>query len=192
MRRNALLLTILSLFLLAIASGCKSRKPAPEPKTTPEPAVTTTTEPSTTVVEKPETDFKPETPEPDVLSGDIAEVNRKARENGWIHDAFFGFDAATLDADAQEALSSSATWLRAHPEFGLLVEGHCDERGTEQYNLALGDRRAESAIAQLATLGVDRNRIKSVSYGEEHPFEEGSTEEAWAQNRRAHLVLTRR
>jgi peptidoglycan-associated lipoprotein len=190
MRRNTVLLIILSVCLALTAASCRSRKKLPPPETKPEPVVTTTSAPETKV-QTAEDEFKPEKPEPDVLSGDIAEVNRKARELGWIRDAFFAFDASTLDAEAQEALSQSATWLRSHPEYGLLIEGHCDERGTEQYNLALGDRRAETAVAQLATLGVDRSRIKTVSYGEERPFEEGSTEEAWAQNRRAHLVLTR-
>ncbi len=136
----------------------------------------------------PDDDF-PITEEPNVLSGDIEEINRRARASGWIRDAFFAFDESTLDAEAQEALRQSATWLREHPEFRIRVEGHCDERGTEQYNLALGDRRAETAVAYLATLGVDRTRIEAVSLGEERPFEEGSGEAAWAQNRRAHLVI---
>jgi peptidoglycan-associated lipoprotein len=128
----------------------------------------------------------------DVLSEDIREANRVARERGWIRDAFFAFDASTLDGDAQEALRQSAAWLRQNPGYRLRIEGHCDERGTEQYNLALGDRRAASAVSYLATLGVDRSRIETVSYGEERPFEEGSDESAWAQNRRAHLVLSGR
>ena len=131
-------------------------------------------------------------PERDVLSEDIAEANRQARDRGWIRDAFFDYDASTLSAEAQEALTQSAAWLRSHPEFRIRIEGHCDERGTEQYNLALGERRAESAAAFLAASGVDRTRIETVSYGEERPFETGSTEEAWAQNRRAHLVLAGR
>jgi peptidoglycan-associated lipoprotein len=128
----------------------------------------------------------------DVLSEDIREANRVARERGWIRDTFFAFDASTLDTEAQEALRQSATWLRQNPEYRIRIEGHCDERGTEQYNLALGDRRADTALSYLATLGVDRARIQTVSYGEERPFEEGANESAWAQNRRAHLVLTGR
>jgi peptidoglycan-associated lipoprotein len=127
-----------------------------------------------------------------VLSEDIREANRVARERGWIRDVFFVFDASALDGEAQEALRQSATWLRQNPEYRIRIEGHCDERGTEQYNLALGDRRADTALSYLATLGVDRARIQTVSYGEERPFEEGSDEAAWAQNRRAHLVLAGR
>ncbi|MFP5245510.1 MAG: peptidoglycan-associated lipoprotein Pal [Thermoanaerobaculia bacterium] len=141
----------------------------------------------------PDRDFVQAQPDTgDVLSEDILEANRVARERGWIRDAFFAFDASTLDDEAQEALRQSATWLRQNPEFLIRVEGHCDDRGTEQYNLALGDRRADTAASYLVTLGVDRARISTVSYGEERPFEEGGSDAAWAQNRRAHLVLAGR
>jgi peptidoglycan-associated lipoprotein len=157
------------------------------------PPTVTATEPETAEpVTPPESEFQQPAEPSDVLSEDIAEANRVAHDRGWIRDAFFAFDASTLDDDAQQALQQSATWLREHPEFRILIEGHCDERGTEQYNLALGDRRAETAVAYLVTLGVDRGRIRTVSYGEERPFEEGSNEEAWSQNRRAHLVLSGR
>src|SRR5690349_10048635 len=188
MRKQATLVLLLALITIAAVS-CRSRRTVPPPKPAP-PVATTTTAPEPAVsVPAPDRDFPPQQADPDVLSEDIVEANRVAHERGWIRDAFFAFDASTLDADAQEALQQSASWLRSHPEFRILIEGHCDERGTEQYNLALGDRRAETAVAYLATLGIDRSRIQTVSYGEERPFEEGSTEEAWAQNRRAHLVL---
>jgi peptidoglycan-associated lipoprotein len=181
----------LSLSVLAPAS-CRSRRQVPPPQTTPQVETATAPEP-TLPVQSPDRDFEPpKAPAEDVLSEDIREADRMARERGWIRDAFFAFDASTLDGDAQEALQQSATWLRSHPEFRIRVEGHCDERGTEQYNLALGDRRADTAATYLATLGVDRSRIQTVSYGEERPFEEGSNETAWAQNRRAHLVLSGR
>jgi peptidoglycan-associated lipoprotein len=192
MRKRALLLILLSLCVLA-ASGCRSRRrAAPVPQSAPPVAAATAPEPAVPVP-APDRDFvQPQPDTSDVLSEDIAEANRIARERGWIRDAFFAFDANTLDGDAQEALRQSATWLRQHPELRLRIEGHCDERGTEQYNLALGDRRADTAASYLATLGVDRSRVSIVSYGEERPFEEGSSEEAWEQNRRAHLVLAGR
>ncbi|HEX7150696.1 MAG TPA: peptidoglycan-associated lipoprotein Pal [Thermoanaerobaculia bacterium] len=191
MRRRALLLILLSLCVV-VASSCRSRPKVPPPQTTPPVAAATAPEPSI-AVPSPDRDFvQPETDTRDVLGEDIREANRVARERGWIQDAFFAFDASTLDGDAQEALRQSATWLRQNPEYRLRIEGHCDERGTEQYNLALGDRRAETAVAYLAALGIERSRIDTVSYGEERPFEEGSNEGAWAQNRRAHLVLAGR
>jgi peptidoglycan-associated lipoprotein len=192
MPRRVFLLFVLSLCVVA-ASGCRSRRRAvPAPQSTPPVATAAAPEPAVSVP-SPDRDFvQPQPDARDVLSEDIAEANRVARERGWIRDAFFAFDASTLDADAQEALRQSATWLRQHPELRLRIEGHCDERGTEQYNLALGDRRADTAASYLATLGVDRARVELVSYGEERPFREGSDEAAWAENRRAHLVLAGR
>jgi peptidoglycan-associated lipoprotein len=124
---------------------------------------------------------------------DMEELNRYVQGKGYVRDAFYNYDEATLDDAAQSALSASANWLKSKEGAGysLLVEGHCDERGTEQYNLALGDKRANSAKDYLVTLGVDAGRIRTVSYGEERPFEEGHDDSSWAQNRRAHLVLVR-
>lgn len=190
MKRRDFLLILLSLCVVA-ASGCRSRRTMQSPQ--PAPPVPVATAPPAVPVPS-DQDFGSGQPKnrDDVFSDDIDEVNRMARAKGWIQDAFFAFDASTLDRDAQAALARSATWLREHPEFRLRIEGHCDERGTEQYNLALGDRRAETAAAYLVALGVDRGRIETVSYGEERPFERGSSEAAWAQNRRAHLVLSSR
>ena len=109
-----------------------------------------------------------------------------------LRPAFFGYDEATLSGDAQDALREAAAWLRDHPEFSLRIEGHCDERGTEQYNLALGERRAFAAKEYLVTLGMNNARLTTVSYGEERPFATGSNEEAWSQNRRAHLMVVQR
>ena len=190
--RARILFLILLYLCVAVLSGCRSKRKVAPPASIP---AVETAAPSEAAepVRSTENDFvAPQAEERDVLSEDIAEANRVARERGWIRDAFFEFDASTLSADAQEALRQSATWLRSHPEYNLLIEGHCDERGTEQYNLALGDRRAASAESFMATLGLDGARIDTVSYGEERPFEEGSTDAAWAQNRRAHLVLVKR
>jgi peptidoglycan-associated lipoprotein len=192
MRTRVAVLFLLSLVVTVAASSCRSRRTVPPPQAAP-PVVTATTPQPTVPAPSPESDFFAPPPDAgEVLSEDIREANRVARERGWIRDAFFAFDASTLDEDAQAALQQSATWLRVHPEFRVRIEGHCDERGTEQYNLALGDRRAETAAAYLATLGVDRSRIQTASYGEERPFDEGANEVAWAQNRRAHLVLAGR
>lgn len=191
MRRRILLMVLLACCVVA-ASSCRSRQKVSPPQSAPPVATATAPEPAVDVP-APDRDFvQPQAETPDVLSEDIREANRVARERGWIRDAFFAFDASTLDGDAQEALRQSATWLRQNPEYRIRIEGHCDERGTGQYNLALGDRRAETAAAYLATLGVERARIATVSYGEERPFEESSDETAWAQNRRAHLVLAGR
>jgi peptidoglycan-associated lipoprotein len=186
--------------MLLVAPACRTKKKI-EPQTKPPivdeqppnvggPPMTATTDTSTTVQDT--RDFVNETtPTEEVLPRDIEELNKVAQARGYIRDAFYPYAEAAVDAEAQAALTASAEWLRKNPSYNLLIEGHCDERGTEQYNLALGDRRANSARDFLLTLGIDGSRIRTVSYGEERPFEQGQTDEAFAQNRRAHLVLVR-
>jgi peptidoglycan-associated lipoprotein len=105
-----------------------------------------------------------------------------------LGDLFYDFDKSDLRADAVEQLKTNANWMQVFKNNSVIIEGHCDERGTNEYNLALGERRANSARNYTINLGIDPVRLKTVSYGEEKPFATGSTEEAWAQNRRAHFV----
>ena len=104
-------------------------------------------------------------------------------------DIYFDFDKSNLSPAAQDNLLRKAEWLRQNPDATVTVEGHCDERGTNEYNLALGDRRAESAKAFLVDLGIDPARMTTISYGEERPVDPRHTEEAWAKNRRSHFVV---
>jgi peptidoglycan-associated lipoprotein len=104
-------------------------------------------------------------------------------------DIMFEFDSAKLSDEAQQILRNKAEWLRQNPRARVTIEGHCDERGTNEYNLALGDRRAFSAKSFLVDLGIDESRLTTVSYGEERPIDSRSVEEAWAKNRRAHFVI---
>lgn len=97
---------------------------------------------------------------------------------------FFGFDKSNLTSDAQATLAKQAAWMLKFPQVMVQVEGHCDERGTREYNLALGERRANSVKEYLVSLGVSADRVSTISYGKERPAVEGSNEEAWAQNRR--------
>ncbi len=103
---------------------------------------------------------------------------------------FFDFDKATLSAEGQAQLARQAEWLKTYPNVHVTVEGHCDERGTREYNLALGERRATSAKNFLVSAGVAADRIATISYGKERPAVVGSTEESFAQNRRAVTVVT--
>jgi peptidoglycan-associated lipoprotein len=96
----------------------------------------------------------------------------------------FDYDSWTLSSAAQDTLRRQATWLSANPAVSVVVEGHCDERGTREYNLGLGDRRANAIQAFLVAAGVDRGRIRTISYGKDRPAVVGSDENAWAQNRR--------
>jgi peptidoglycan-associated lipoprotein len=189
---------VIALSLLSVACPSKKQKPVVAPSTQavdtgvpPVPTITNTTAPPTETVAT-RTDFVTEKPiKEEVLPREIEQLNQYAQQKGYIQDAFYNFDEATLSPEAQAALTASANWLKGHSDLNLLIEGHCDERGTEQYNLALGDRRANSARDFLATLGVEANRMRTVSYGEERPFDQGHDDSAWARNRRAHLVLVK-
>ena len=103
---------------------------------------------------------------------------------------YFDFDKSALKLEAQALLKKKADWLKANPNAKLLIEGNCDERGTAEYNLALGERRAAAAQSYIVALGIPASRIKTVSYGKEFPFDPGHDEAAWAKNRRAHFVIT--
>jgi peptidoglycan-associated lipoprotein len=115
---------------------------------------------------------------------EMAEREEFLNEN--IH---FEFDKSRLLPAEKEILQRKAKWLLGHPEVRVIIEGHCDERGTTEYNIALGDRRAVSAMSYLIDLGVESQRLTTVSYGEEKPIDPGHNESAWAKNRRAQFVI---
>ena len=102
---------------------------------------------------------------------------------------FFDFDKSNLTDEGKATLDKQAAWLKKYPQWAITVEGHCDERGTREYNLALGERRANSVKKYLASAGISDSRLKTISYGKERPAVQGSNESAWAQNRRGVTVL---
>lgn len=104
-------------------------------------------------------------------------------------DIIFGYDTADISPATAKILKDKAAFLTDHPTLTVRIEGHCDERGTVEYNLALGDRRARAARDILYALGIEKDRLTNVTYGEEQPLDPGHTEEAWAKNRRAHFVI---
>ncbi len=106
-----------------------------------------------------------------------------------LKDVFFEYDKAVIDASQKTALDDNVRWLKANGTARILVEGHCDERGTAEYNLGLGDRRAKTVRDYLLTAGIAANRIGTISYGKERPFVLGHDESAWKQNRRVHFTL---
>lgn len=114
----------------------------------------------------------------------LAARNKFMNEN--VH---FAFDSSVLDTTAQSILKSKADWMKKNPNAPVIIEGHCDERGTVAYNLALGERRAESAKAFLVNMGISAGSMSTISYGEERPVDPGKNEDAWAKNRRAHFVI---
>jgi peptidoglycan-associated lipoprotein len=104
-------------------------------------------------------------------------------------DIYFDFDSIQLTPEAQELLTQKGLWLRKNPAATVIIEGHCDNRGTNEYNLALGEGRGQSARTFLMDLGIDISRLDTISYGEERPIDPQQTERAWEQNRRAHFVI---
>jgi peptidoglycan-associated lipoprotein len=151
-----------------------SSSPAPRPPSPPEPVSEPTVVP-------------PEPVRDDAISsGSIDDLNR----NSLLKPVYFELDSSELSPGAQKVLDENAVVLKKYPTWAVTIEGHCDERGTAEYNLALGERRAVAARAYLVSLGLSADRLRTVSYGKEFPFDPGHTESAFAQNRRAHFVIT--
>ncbi len=177
--------------VLALSSACHSRPPAIAPMRAPVPApaparpVSPPPAPRAAVAR---------TSSPAALSE--AEIFRRTsldELNGQhpLGDAFFDYDQSTLRDDARNALQRDADWLRKWPGTKVRIEGHCDERGTTEYNLALGQKRASAVEAYLASLGIDRQRIAIVSLGKEAPFcTNGDNDACRSQNRRGHFLIT--
>ena len=145
-----------------------------------------------------------EAPLPAESGPDVAPLDREAArgedfsvsdpttlEGGPLEDVYFDYDQAALGEAARAVLERHTLWLQSHRAAQVTVEGHADERGTAEYNLALGDARARAARDYLVKLGVSPDRLKTVSYGKERPLDPGSSEAAWAKNRRAHFVVAR-
>ena len=112
-----------------------------------------------------------------------------AQAGGVLADIYFQYDSASLSSSARETLRENANWLQSNPEYIIALEGHCDERGTSEYNLALGQRRAQSVYDYIRSLGVDGGRMTTVSYGEDQPLDPSSNEQAWSLNRRVHFRI---
>ncbi len=175
--------------LVLLAAACaKQAPPVTRPIPVPAPAPTTPAPPPPPerVVEALPVPPEPVPPEGDLNARTLDELNRDSP----LQPVFFAFDSADLDAAARAALDANAQVLRRYPTWVVTIEGHCDERGTAEYNLALGERRAAAARDYLVSVGIAAERLRTVSYGKEFPFDPGHTEEAWAQNRRAHFVIT--
>jgi peptidoglycan-associated lipoprotein len=135
-------------------------------------------------------------PEEKITEQQIAKIETRegemptyAEEKSIFEDIHFDFDKYDIRPDAKPVLKSIADWLMKNKSADLLIEGHCDERGTNEYNLALGDRRAKAARDGLVALGISSGRINLISYGEEKPLCTEKTEECWQKNRRAHFVV---
>ena len=190
MKIRSALLMILALGLTAAACGKKTppvARPAPPPMTT---ADSTGARPPAPPEPVAEPVLVP--PEPlatnSIASASLDDLNR----NSPLKPVFFELDSNEIGEVAQAVLNENAAVMKRYPTWTITIEGHADERGTAEYNLALGERRALAARAYLVTLGIPADRLKTVSYGKEFPFDPGHDEAAYGRNRRAHFVVTAR
>jgi peptidoglycan-associated lipoprotein len=152
------------------SSGAAGERPPAPPEPVPEPAVV------------PPEPVKEDT----IASASLDDLNR----NSPLQPLFFELDSSDVSAAGQATLNANAALLKKYPSWTVTIEGHCDERGTAEYNLALGERRALAARAYLVSLGISADRLRTVSYGKEFPFDPGHDDAAYAKNRRAHFVIT--
>jgi peptidoglycan-associated lipoprotein len=186
-------LTMLAAMLALVAGveACAKKKPPVARPTPPPPAATPGNANRPPAPPEPVAEPQPVPAEPtisgDPLSAsDIDSINK----NSPFQPVFYPFDMAELDEAGQQACNANAEILRKYPTWIVTIEGHADERGTAEYNLALGERRALAARNYLVSLGIPADRLRTVSYGKEFPFDPGHDEAAWQKNRRAHFVVT--
>jgi peptidoglycan-associated lipoprotein len=203
------MLTAASLLVTAtIVAGCAKRPAmtqasAPPPATAPAPAMAPPPPPpppvvvqetvKETVTVTPAPAPPPASPPPMAAAAQPAPVTRPAPKefavDANVKDIFFDFDKYDIKPEFAKVLDANASWLKANPGQLVLIEGHCDERGTVEYNLVLGERRAKAAMNYLVAQGVQASRFTVISYGKERPFCTERTEACWAQNRRAHFLV---
>jgi peptidoglycan-associated lipoprotein len=185
--RHTTIVVAVSLALAATAA-CGKKKVATGPQPPPSeeaPVVPPTPPPPAERVED-------RTPVPTPLADDsisnksLDDLNRDSP----LKPVFFGLDSAELDEGGRSTATANAQVLKKFTSWGITIEGHCDERGTAEYNLALGERRAVAVKTYLSSLGISPERIRVVSYGKEFPFDMGHSEDSWAKNRRGHFVIT--
>lgn len=183
--------------LLTFLYGCPKKKPATtapdiDVETTSVPAPTTTPA-APTDVEQPAAPVVNDEAEIDPLAGsDLGAINAELQRRGFSADVYFDYDESGLTDDTRDKLARNADLLKSNPQFLITIEGHADSRGTNEYNLALGERRSIGVRDYLSSLGVGADRIRTISYGEERGVCTEEEESCWSQNRRAHMLITGR
>jgi peptidoglycan-associated lipoprotein len=187
MKITTLICTLILFAVISAACGKGAQPPVARPTPpTPPPADKTVRLPDPPAPMK-----EPMPPEPPLAadslsSSSIDDINKASP----LQPVFFEYDSAEVTDQGRSTLQANATMLKKYSTWIITIEGHCDERGTAEYNLALGERRAVAARTYLISLGVDANRLRTVTYGSEFPFDPGHQESAWSRNRRAHFVIT--
>ena len=189
MNRRAQSLMVMVVLLSVVVGAC-SKKTPPIARPMPPPMPTATTAPpAPPPPPSPVAEPVPVPPMPvedTIGSKSLDDLNRDSP----LKPLFFALDSSEVDADGQVLLQANAAVLKKFPTWQITIEGHCDERGTAEYNLALGERRALAARTYLVSLGIPADKVKTVSYGKEFPFDAGHDDAAWTKNRRAHFVIT--
>jgi peptidoglycan-associated lipoprotein len=181
--------SVLLVVVLSVAGCGKKQPPVARPMPPPPPGNTTG---SSRPPAPPEPVSEPTVVPPEpmredaIASASLDDLNR----NSPLKPVFFDYDSAELTPEAQHTLDENAATLKKYPTWAVTIEGHTDERGTAEYNLALGERRSVAARAYLVSLGLPADRLRTVSYGKEFPFDPGHDETAFSKNRRAHFVIT--
>ncbi|MSP37422.1 MAG: peptidoglycan-associated lipoprotein Pal [Deltaproteobacteria bacterium] len=185
--QKSIYLAAVKLLALGFLFSCTSPANPPAPTWTAENLSAS----SGAAAAKPEAPKPPAPPKPDPGTTTSLDALRKgeAATAGPMKDVNFSFDSVALSEAARATLKANADWLKSNATARIQIEGHCDERGTAEYNMALGAKRAQAALDYLATLGVAANRMSTVSYGQEIPVCKEKNEECWAKNRRARFVI---
>jgi peptidoglycan-associated lipoprotein len=194
MSRTRQISVVVVMVTALISTNCGKKQPA-VPRATPPPSAASPQPPAVPTPPPPPERVEDALPVPPQPVADDAVSNRSLDDlnrSSPLKPVFFALDSADLDDEGRAAASANADILKKYPTWIVTVEGHCDERGTAEYNLALGERRATVVKTYLTSLGIAAERVRTVSYGKEFPFNPGHTEDAWAQNRRGHFVITSR
>ena len=182
--------------LLVFLYGCPKKKPATPPADLNVETTTVTPTPPapapTQEVQQPAAPQVNDQKEDPLLSSDLQVVNSELQRRGFSPDIYFDYDESNLSDDTRDKLSRNADLLKSNAQFSVTIEGHADSRGTSEYNLALGERRANAVRDYLTSLGIAGNRMRTISYGKERPVCTEEVESCWSQNRRAHMVITGR
>ncbi|HEY2431449.1 MAG TPA: peptidoglycan-associated lipoprotein Pal [Vicinamibacterales bacterium] len=182
---------IVVLALAVFAGACHNPKPPVARPLPPSTSGSTAAPPAQPEPPRPTADTTPVPKEPPISEDPIGGADLDTiNKNSPFQPVFYLLDSYDVDAAGQQALTANATILKKYPSWVITIEGHCDERGTAEYNLALGEKRALSAKTYLVSLGIPADRLRTVSYGKEFPFDPGHDENAWLKNRRAHFVVT--
>ncbi|MCK4548685.1 MAG: peptidoglycan-associated lipoprotein Pal [Candidatus Krumholzibacteria bacterium] len=171
MKRYGVLFLVLMLAALMVLPACSKKEAAPiEEDITPAEEV-------------------PPPPPPPVEEEETAVIEEEELESLVLEDIYFDFDKYSIKGEFKGVLEANAELLLSRSDAVLVIEGHCDERGTAEYNLALGEKRAKAVIDFYLAYGIDAGKLSMISYGEERPFDNGHDEDAWAMNRRAHMLI---